>query len=103
MSDSERDINDELTTWKTYFQSRIINGVTCIIHVMIIKSSTKDFYFARCFPRIHVFGVVKMGNIDAELVGKVITQLELPDVKQRLQRQTDFKWNSACDIIFVET
>jgi len=45
------------------------------------------------------FGVAIVGNIDLELVGKVKAQLESPDVKQRLRRQTELRWNSACAVI----
>ena len=45
------------------------------------------------------FGVAIVGNIDLELVGKVKAQLESPDIKQRHHRQTELRWNSACDAI----
>ena len=44
-------------------------------------------------------GVAILGNIDLELVGTVEAQLEFPDVKQRHHRQTELRWNSACDAI----
>jgi hypothetical protein len=45
------------------------------------------------------FGVAIVGDIDLELVGKVKAQLESPDIKQRLHRQTELRWNSACGAI----
>ena len=34
-----------------------------------------------------------------ELIGKVEAQLESPNIKQRHHRQTELRWNSACDAI----
>jgi len=45
------------------------------------------------------FGVAIVGDIDLELIGEVKAQLESPDVKQRHHRQTELRWNSACDAI----
>jgi hypothetical protein len=45
------------------------------------------------------FSVAIVGDIDLELVGKVKAQLESPDIKQRLHRQTELKWNGACGAI----
>ena len=45
------------------------------------------------------FGVAVVGNIDLKLVGKVKAQLESPEIKQRHHRQTELRWNSACDAI----
>ena len=44
-------------------------------------------------------GVAIVGDIDLDLVGKVKAQLESPDIKQRLHRQTELRWDSACGAI----
>jgi hypothetical protein len=45
------------------------------------------------------FGVAIVGDIDMELIGKVKAQLESLNIKQRHHRQTELRWNSACDAI----
>ncbi len=44
-------------------------------------------------------GVAVVGTIDAELVEKLKAQIASPDVKQRLNRQTELMWNSDCDAV----
>jgi hypothetical protein len=43
--------------------------------------------------------VAVVGTIDLELVEKLKAQIASPNVKQRLNRQTELVWNTDCDAV----
>ena len=44
-------------------------------------------------------GVATVGSIDLELIRKVESQIQLPNVQLRSYRHTELRWNSDCNAI----